>query len=103
MSSVQVNFKMDSKIKKNAQKVASEIGVSLSDVWNSCVREFILKKSITFSASEEPSDYLIKSIEKSREEFKKGDYYHFDNSKDALDFIDKRIKRNQSRLKKNKK
>lgn len=103
MTSVQVNFKMDPKIKKNAQKVAAEIGVSLSDVWNSCVREFIQKKTISFSVSEEPSDYLIESLKKSEEEYKKGDYYSFDNPKDALAFIDERIKKNERKLKKNKK
>jgi len=48
MNSTQVNFKMDTKVKENAQKIAAEIGVSLSDVWNSCVREFIRTKSISF-------------------------------------------------------
>jgi addiction module RelB/DinJ family antitoxin len=98
MSSVQVNFKMDSKIKNNAQKVAAEIGVSLSDVWNSCVREFIRKKSITFSASEEPSDFLLKAIADSEEDIRKGRLSPaFDNAKDAIKWLNKPDKKSKKK------
>jgi len=99
MASVQVNFKIDSKVKTDAQKIANKMGLSLSDVINGCVREFIRTKTLNFSISEEPSDYLIKSLKKSEEENKKGDYYHFDNPEGALGFIDKIIKEKEKKLK----
>jgi len=98
MNSVQVNFKMNSKVKRDAQRVASEIGISLSDVWNSCVREFIRRRSITFSASEEPSNFLIKAIAESEEDIRKGRLSPaFDNAEDAIKWLNEPDKKSKKK------
>lgn len=91
MNSAVVNAKIDPQIKKKAQKIAAEIGVSLSDVINAQLREFIEKKTITFRKPEIPSEYLIKSLKESEEDVKKGRVISFKSPKDALKFLDKMI------------
>lgn len=89
MNTAIVNAKIDPQVKKKAQKIAAEIGVSLSDVINAQLREFIEKKTITFRKPEIPSDYLIKALKKSEEDVKEGRVSpHFDNAKDALAWLD---------------
>lgn len=91
MNTAIVNAKVDPKIKRQAQKTAAEIGVSLSDVINASLREFIEKKTITFRKPEIPSDYLIKSLKESEEDIKAGRTISFKDPKDALNFLDKII------------
>jgi antitoxin component of RelBE/YafQ-DinJ toxin-antitoxin module len=104
MNSTQLNVKIDPKTKKAAQRAAEELGFSLSRIIVAYLKEFGRTKTVYFSTgAEEPSDYLIKSLQKSEEEYKKGDYYGFDSPKDALGFIDKIIKEKQKKLKNKKK
>lgn len=91
MNTAVVNAKIDPQIKKKAQKIAAEIGVSLSDVINAQLREFIEKKTIIFRKPEIPSKYLIKSLKESEEDIKAGRIISFKNPKDALNFLDKMI------------
>ena len=89
MNTAIVNAKVNPKIKKQAQKIAGEIGVSLSDVINGKLREFIEEKTITFRKPEIPSDYLIKSLKESKEDIKAGRISpHFDNAKDAIAWLE---------------
>lgn len=51
---------------------------------------FIRNKSASFTLNENnPSDYLLSSIEESKKERKKGDYYSFNDNKEAIKFLDK--------------
>ncbi|MBI4067017.1 type II toxin-antitoxin system RelB/DinJ family antitoxin [Candidatus Gottesmanbacteria bacterium] len=89
MNTVIVNAKIDPRVKKKAQKIAAEIGVSLSDVINAQLREFIEKKTITFRKPEIPSPYLIKALKEAEEDVKAGKVSpHFDDAKDALAWLD---------------
>ncbi len=45
-----INIKTDKKIKKNAQKLAKELGLSLSDVITASLRSFIRTREVYFSA-----------------------------------------------------
>lgn len=52
MNTAVINVRIDPKIKRQAQKTATEIGVSLSDVINASLREFVRKKTVTFRSQE---------------------------------------------------
>lgn len=67
-----VTTKIDPQTKKEAMKTADELGLPLSVVIKAFLKQFINTKSITFSASEEPSDYLKAVIKKAEENLKKG-------------------------------
>ena len=45
-----INIKTDKEIKENAQKIAKDIGLSLSDVINASLRNFIKTREVYFSA-----------------------------------------------------
>lgn len=42
-----INFKTDAKLKLEAQKLAAELGVSLSSVLNDALRKFVRDRQIT--------------------------------------------------------
>ncbi|MBI4118716.1 MAG: type II toxin-antitoxin system RelB/DinJ family antitoxin, partial [Parcubacteria group bacterium] len=46
-----INIKTDKDVKKNAQGVAEELGLSLSAVINAYLRQFVRNKEIHFTAA----------------------------------------------------
>jgi len=45
-----INIKTDREIKENAQKLSKELGLSLSDVINAALRNFIRTREVYFSS-----------------------------------------------------
>ena len=79
------NFKTDKKLKASAQKVAEKIGVPLSTVMNSFLKQFVSEESVTFSVlTYKPSASLIKIIEEAREDYLKGDFFGPFDSAEAM-------------------
>lgn len=69
-----LNIKTDKKLKADAQKVASELGVPLSTVMNAFLKQFVRDKEITFSANQHrPTPYLIGLIEEAQREYEAGE------------------------------
>ena len=89
MNTAVINVRTNAKLKSSAQKVANELGLSLSALINGFLKHLTKTKKITFSVKEEPSDYLIKSIKQAEKDWKNGNYYSFKNSDEALMFLDK--------------
>jgi len=90
MESVIINIKTNPKVKKQAQKVAADLGLSLSGVINSFLKQLIRSKTLLLTMDEShPSKYLLESIRESEAEIKRGDIYSFKNNKEALAFLDK--------------
>ena len=92
MNTAVVNVKVDPKIKKKAQSIADELGLSLSAVVNGYLRQFIQLKTISFGKAEEPSDYLIRELKKSEADIKAGRVISFDHPNKALNYLDKIIR-----------
>lgn len=44
-----IHLKTDKEVKENAQKLAAELGLSLSDVINSSLRNFIRTRTVVFT------------------------------------------------------
>lgn len=88
MKTAVLNMKIDQKLKTQAQELAEKLGFSLSSIVNAYLKNFIKEKTVYFTArSEEPSDYMIQALKESEEERKRGEYYSFENPKDALQFL----------------
>ena len=89
MSTVVINIKTDPKVKEKAQKIASDLGFSLSSLINGYLKQLTREKMVHFSLSEEkPSEYLIKAIKEAEEERKAGRVSpSFDNAKDAINWL----------------
>ncbi len=70
-----INFKIDKKIKIQAQKTAEAMGLNLSDVLNIYLRGFIRTKELHISLNENelnPSDELFEAVKEARKEYKGG-------------------------------
>jgi len=67
-----INFKTDKKIKLQAQKIASTMGLNLSDVLNVSLRNFINQKTLYINLNElekNPKPTLLSAVKSARREF----------------------------------
>jgi addiction module RelB/DinJ family antitoxin len=85
-----LNIKTDKKLKADAQKVAAELGLPLTTVMNSFLKQFVREKEITLSANEyRPTPYLERILEEAEKEYVEGKLETFDNVDDFLAALDK--------------
>lgn len=91
MNTAVIITKTDPEVKRQAQALAKELGISLSSMLNGYLRQVIKTKRVTFSSEdEEPSEYLIKLMRDGDKALKAGKASpSFDNAKDAIDFLEK--------------
>lgn len=102
MNTAVVNVKVNPKVKKEAQKLAEDLGLSLSSLINGYLKQIIRTKKVSFDLSYEPTDYLIQALEEAKRDKEEGFVSPiFDNAKDALVWLDnpKRKYENQIRKK----
>ena len=90
MSTSVINIRTDAKVKSQAQKIASELGMSLSALLNGFIKQLIRTKRVEFDlVSEKPSEYLIQSLKESEEDIKTGRVSPgFDNVDEAIDWLE---------------
>lgn len=91
-NSAVINIKIEPRVKRQAQKVAEELGLSLSAIVKGCLNQLIQTKEIIFRVSEEPTEYLLKSLRESEEDVKAGRVTSFDNPKDAISWLNGLVK-----------
>ena len=72
MSKTLINIKTDTKVKKEAQKIAKELGVPLSTVVNAYLKEFVRERSVRLSLDPQPRPEVVKMLHEASEDFKKG-------------------------------
>jgi len=92
MKTAIINIKTKPQTKKRAQKIADELGLSLSAVINGFLNQLIKTKKVEFSAypAENPSEYMIQALEEAK---KSPTSPEFDNAKDALAWLNKEAKK----------
>ncbi|MBT3282786.1 type II toxin-antitoxin system RelB/DinJ family antitoxin [bacterium] len=81
-----LNIKTDKKLKENAKKVAGKIGVPLSTVVNSFLKQFVRDEEVTFSSkSYQMTPYLESLVEEARRDRRAGKTSGpFSNAKDLM-------------------
>ena len=99
MNTAIVNVKVNPIVKREAQKVAEKMGLSLSALVNGFLKHLIKTKTVTFSTSEEPTPYLLRALRESKEDIKAGRVTSFKNPKDALTYLDTMITNEQKNSK----
>lgn len=67
-----INLKADTKVKKDAQKIAAELGLTLSAVINASLKQFIRTKEIYFSAAPRMTPELERLVGRAERDFKTG-------------------------------
>lgn len=91
MNTAVINIKTDPKVKKDAQKIAAQLGFSLSALLNGYLRHFLKTKSVHFSLNEEPTPYLLDMLRESEEDRLAGSVLSMSNPKEELKYLDKLI------------
>lgn len=86
-----LHTKIDKDVKERAQSLANELGIPMSTIINSQLREFV--RSGTFKVAREPQlkPSVMKEILKASEDAKKGKNVSpdFDNIEDAMNWLNK--------------
>ncbi len=69
----QVNVKIDSRIKKDAQKRAKELGLSLSSIVNATLSQFARTGELELSTAPRITPHLEKIIKEAKREYEAGE------------------------------
>ena len=89
MNTAVINIKTNPVIKTKAQAVAKELGFSLSSLVNAYLKHLVKTKTVYFSASEEPTPYLLEKLKESKEDIKAGRVSpSFSSAEDAIAWLD---------------
>lgn len=90
MQTAVINIKTEPKVKKEAQKVAKDLGFSLSSVIDGYLRQLIRAKSINFRLDEIPNAYLKSVIKQAEKNLKDGKHSPaFKTGKEAVAWLEK--------------
>lgn len=88
MNTAVINIKTQLSVKKQAQQIVEDLGLTLSSAINAFLKDLIRNKTINFSLNETPSKYLIEQLKRSQEDIKKGRISPtFSNAKDAVKWL----------------
>ena len=88
MNTAVINIKTDIKMKAMAQRVASQLGFSLSSLINAYLRDLVRSKSVHFTLKEEPSEYLLRVLEASEKNRQAGRVSpRFKTAKEAITWL----------------
>ena len=80
-----INIKTDKKLKEEAKKISSELGVPLSTVINALLKQFVRDREIVLSANPlRPTPYLEQIIAEAEAEYLAGDALGPMSAKDIL-------------------
>lgn len=69
-----LNTKIDSKLKKELQKTAKDMGLSVSALLNNAAKQIIEERSVVFRAPLIPNKKTAKELKKALTEIKSGAY-----------------------------
>lgn len=88
MNTAVINIKVDLKTKDQVQEIAQELGLSVSALVHGFFKQLLRTKSVTFSVSEEPSDWLVNELKESARDIKSGRVSpNFSNPTDAVKWL----------------
>ncbi len=86
-----INIKTEKEIKENAQNIAKEMGISLSDVVNASLRNFIRTREVYFSAVPRMTPEFEKILGKIDKDIEEGKNLSpvLSSPKEVNDYLDK--------------
>lgn len=88
MNTTSIHIKVEEDIKNQAQRVAEDLGLSLSGVIKALLKQFVRTKQLSVGTREEiPNQYFIKSLRKSEEDVKAGRVISFESGDDAIKYV----------------
>jgi len=92
MNTTSILIKTNPELKKEAQRTAEEMGISLTSVINRYLKYFIQTKTITFTIDDEiPNLKTATELKLSEDEYKAGKNIVFENKEAVNAYMDKLI------------
>ncbi|HSX40537.1 MAG TPA: type II toxin-antitoxin system RelB/DinJ family antitoxin [Candidatus Saccharimonadales bacterium] len=91
MNNAVITIKIDKQTKSQAQKVAQDLGFSLSAIIKAQLRYLVRAKHVHVSLAEKPNSYFVKSLAQSEKDIKEGRVTAFESGKDALFYLEQEI------------
>lgn len=90
MNTAVINIRTQVSVKEELQKVAQELGLTVSALINGLIKQVIRTKKVEFNARPEiPNAYTIKALKESEEDYRNGRVSpSFDNVKEAISWLD---------------
>lgn len=67
-----INIKTDKKVKESAQKIAKELGLSLSAIINASLKQLVKNREVCFSAIPKMTPYLENIIKEAEKDYRAG-------------------------------
>ncbi len=85
-----IHIRADKEVKKNAQKAAKDLGLTLSDVINASLRNFIRTREIVFSDIPQMTPELEKILDTVEKDIKEGKNFSpaFNNADEMDKYLD---------------
>ena len=90
MNTTSLHIQIEPAIKQEAQKTASELGLSLSSVVKALLKQFIRTKHLDVGIKERPeipNSYFRKVLKQSEEDIKEGRVISFKTPDDAVAYV----------------
>lgn len=88
MNTAVINIKTDKNLKTEIQNIANELGISVSALINSYLKQVTRSQKVILTLDEKPSKYLIEAIKQAQKERKEGKSSPvFDNAEDAIKWL----------------
>lgn len=86
-----IHLKANKEVKENAQKLAAKLGLSLSDVINASLRNFIQTRTVVFTDIPTMTPQLEKKLDRIEKDIKEGKNLspEFKNMDEAIDYLEK--------------
>lgn len=86
-----IHVKADKQVKENAQKAAKDLGLTLSDVINAALRNFIRTRTVVFSDAPQMTPELEKRLDEVEEDIKHNRNLSpkFKTAKEAIEYLNK--------------
>ena len=87
-----INVKTDPALKKQAAKVAGELGITISAVVNNELRRFVKEQSVVFEKAEAPNLITSQEMRDSHRQIAANDYHKFVDNDTAIEFLAEQLK-----------
>ena len=84
-----INIKTDLKLKRDAQKLAKEVGIPMSLIVNNALRKFVAQRALTIEAPLIPNAKTAKILDKAIKDIKAGKNLSpvFNTAEEMIDYL----------------
>jgi addiction module RelB/DinJ family antitoxin len=94
-----LTIKIDKQTKDASQKLASQLGFTLSSVIKAYLRSFVRTKRMDVSLYEDrPTEYFLEGLKEAEEDIKTGRITSFKDADEMLQHLDKEIANEKQRI-----